>query len=510
MKSSIMNPWKRLGIRPAIGLMIGQKQIAMSVTAATPRGRRVIARELQDCDEGSVEDVLGRMFEAWVSPLGAKGPKRRPGTRLGLIESRAFQATLPITPANRQHTPQNFFLEAVQATNVRAEDRIVELLKIELNSRPLACVAASPRGVIESLIEMMSRLGTCVELIEPAPSALYRAGVYHRKAPRGSKLCARFFLGENQAIGILAAAAQPLFWHTFDVPAGEGTAAILAAYSTLWMMGRHARITVPIDTVIVHGRPDLTLTQQEDDFRQRTGARFIRCTEPNYDSAAVALGLALASPLTDDQGLDLARTLKPPVKLRDIFPYGEVVAHSVLLAVASLFLLGMTAETNHRLRSIGGALKAFPWITNQDQSKLDAEKNEVQQRLKAISVFRDSRVSWAGSLRTIAATMPESTVITTLSGDAEIEAGSRSGPAKSKKKLVVSFETPLAGNGSLPQEIDGFLASLRGDAKLRRHFPLIEVTGFRASAVKQGVRPSASYSIVCLPGADKSKNQSGR
>ena len=76
--------------------------------------------------------------------------------------------------------------------------------------------------------------------------------------------------------------------------------------------------------------------------------------------------------------------------------------------------------------------------------------------MKAVSAFRDTRVNWAGSLRTIAAAMPENNLITALSGDAEIEAGSRSGPARSKKKLVVSFETPLAENGSLPHEIDGF------------------------------------------------------
>ena len=82
--------------------------------------------------------------------------------------------------------------------------------------------------------------------------------------------------------------------------------------------------------------------------------------------------------------------------------------------------------------------------------------------------------------------MPESTIITALAGDAEIEAGSRSGPAKGKKKLIVSFETPLAGNGSLPQEIDGFLAALRADATLKRHFPLIEVSGFRANPARAG------------------------
>ena len=263
---------KRTGLWPAIGIMIDQNRIAMCITAATARGRRKIAQEIHDCDERDQEKVVGRMLERFVGPSGAKRRKPGPWVRLGLPEARVFQAALAVTPANQQNTAQNFFLEAVQATNVRAEDRIVDLIKLELGGRGLACVAASPRGAVESSIAVISRVGGRVGLLEPGPAALFRAGSYHRKAPRGSKLCVRFFLGEYQAIGIIAAGPRPLFWHTFDLAPGDETATILAAYSTLWMMGRQARITIPIDTVIIHGRPELALAQQPEEFRQRTGA----------------------------------------------------------------------------------------------------------------------------------------------------------------------------------------------------------------------------------------------
>jgi hypothetical protein len=357
----------------------------------------------------------------------------------------------------------------------------------------------------------LSKLGTRVGLIEPAQVSLWRAGAHYRRAPRRSRLCARFFLAESQAIGLLAAGDQVLFWHTFDLPARGEVSAALAAYSTLWMMGRHARITLPIDTVIIHGRPDLVLTeQQREAFGPRTGAKLFRADQPAFNLAATALGLALANPLADNTGLDLARTLKPPVTIRDIFPYGELVAHIALMAAVSLFLVGMATESNHRLAAVRGELKSFPWLKNQDQAKLDTEKKTGQEKVKAISAFRDTRVQWSGALRKIAAAMPESTLITALAGDSEIEAGSGMGRGKSKKKLVVSFETPLAGNGSLPPEIDGFLTALRAEAALKRHFPLIEVTGFRANPVKLGAQPSATYSVVCLPVADKTKAPAGR
>ena len=47
--------------------------------------------------------------------------------------------------ANHSHSPQNFFLEAVQATNVRAEDRIVELIKVDVSKQPACRVVLYPR-----------------------------------------------------------------------------------------------------------------------------------------------------------------------------------------------------------------------------------------------------------------------------------------------------------------------------------------------------------------------------
>jgi hypothetical protein len=115
------------------------------------------------------------------------------------------------------------------------------------------------------------------------------------------------------------------------------------------MMGRHARITVPIDTVILNGRPALLILQQPEDFRERTGARLIRWDLPGYDLPGAALGLALANPLADDSGLDLARTLKPPISIRDIFPYRELLLHGTLLGAVSCDIRpGQDADRDHQ------------------------------------------------------------------------------------------------------------------------------------------------------------------
>ncbi len=163
----------------------------------------------------------------------------------------------------------------------------------------------------------------------------------------------------------------------------------------------------------------------------------------------------------------------------------------------------MTSDAGSRLRMIEADLATLTWVKDMDQAKLDGEKKLLEERTKAIAAFRGSRVAWSVPLRTIAASAPANTVITSLSGEAEIELGGKTTPGKVKKQMVISFDTPLAEDLSLPREIDGFLASLRGQSSLKRHFPLIEVAAVRVNPVRQGMAPSATYSVVCLPKADK-------
>jgi hypothetical protein len=492
-------PRGRFRLRQTIGLVIEEDRIALSVVARTPRGRREIARDVVPCDGSSIEEVLLRMLAPWTQGRDGKSVRVKPWVHVGLPEARVFQAAVAITSANRQNSPQNFFLEAVQATNVRAEDRIFDLVKLELDKQPLACLCACPRAVITDLIEMLNRLGTRVALVEPMPGGLVRASSLLRPAPRGARLILRCFLGPSQAIGVLSFGARPLFWHIFDLPSGDEMSAILAAYSTLWMLWRQCRITVPIDTVIVHGRPELTLSPDAGAFRQRTGARLIRHSELGYEPASAALGMALARPLTDDTGLNLARSFKPAPTLRDIFPWGELVLQGAVVGVVSLLLVGMAGRADARLTAVGSGLKAFAWAKDHDQPKLDTEKRAVQERLRSVHAFLKGRVDWAASLRKIAAAAPPSTVITSLTGDAAVEAKSRSGPQSAKKQLVINFAMPLAEDGSVPKELDGFLATLRAEPVLTQSFPLIEVSSLKANEARSGSRPFVSYSLICLP-----------
>ncbi len=477
-------PIRRLLVRympkRSIGVMVEDRRIAICILATGPNGRRPVVHDVHDCGDQEPREVLPRMLEPWLGARPGKAADRAPWVQVGIPNAHAFQAIVPITQANRNASAQAYFLEAVQTTNVRAEDRIVDLMRMDLNNQPIACVASAQTGRVAALVNMMSHADLRVGLVEPAAAALFRAGAFHARAPRGSKLSVRFFLGDQQAVGVLGAGERALFWHEFVLEPGQETASILAAYSTVWMLGRNGRITLPIDTVVVHGRPDVALTQDPKEFQKRTGAKLMRCDAPGLGPEAAALGLALADPLSDEVRLDLSRELKPAPTIRDVFPWKELALQGAFLGGVSLVFLAMAADAATRLQMVQADLAKIPWVKAMDQAKLDGEKKTLEDRTKAIASFRGTRVAWSVPLHTIAAAAPPNTVITALSGDAELELGGRGSGGKAKRQLVVSFETPTE-DGSPPPEIDSFLTSLRQDSSIKRHFPLIEVTGLRTN-----------------------------
>ena len=409
---------------------------------------------------------------------------------------------MPITSANRLSTAQNFFLEAVQSTNLRAEDRIIDLLKIDCNKQPLACLSACSRTAIVELVDMMGRLGARVAVVEPAAMGLLRAAICSSPPPRSSKPSMRFFLGTRQSIGMEAAGSQPLFWHAFDLARGDETASILAAYSTLWMLGRHSRLSTPIDTVFIHGRPDLKLAIDHDAFHKRTGAQIVRTDSPDFDLPCAALGVALNNPLTDSHGPNLARELRAEVPIREIFPWGDLAFQGTLVVAVSLLLCGVMADVDTRFKNARTQAVAFTWLKDQDQGKLDAEKRSLEERIRILKAFQKTRMGWSSQIRTIAADAPATTTITSLSGDGEFEASGKGSQANPKNQLIINFATPLTEDGIMPSEIDAFISALRTETSILRHFPHIEVSGLRTGSVANNAGKVAQYSVVCLPGLE--------
>jgi len=496
-----MGNWSLTRFRPAIGVVVDDRRIAMSVVASTAAGRRrEIALDARDCQDEPIDVVLRRMLDPWVTGPGGKPRRRKPWVQVGLPEHQVFQASVPISASNRALSAQSLFLEAVQATNLRAEDHVFDLKKIDVAKRPLSIVSACRRQIVVDLIDALGRSGVQVASAEPAPSALLRIALMEQRGASRSKLCMRFFLGPRRALALLSFGPHPLFWQVFDLPPDAEEDAVRSTYSTLWLLWRRHGVKVPIAAVHLHGRPGLALSAQREAFEKQAGAEVFRSPGPGYDLASIARGIAMADPLLEDVGLDLARRYRPDVPIREIFPWTEACLQGVLIGGVSLFLLASASDVQTTFRHARAQSSEFSWMGDDDQAKLDAEQKGIEEQITYAKGFLKSRIAWTEQLRTIAADTPEGTTVTTLSGDADVEIEGAAAKGKGNKQLVVQFNTPLPEDGSIPPHIDRFLSTLREEPLVLRHFPNINVSGLQTGMLGKE-RKVAVYSVVFQPKA---------
>ena len=188
-------------------------------------------------------------------------------------------------------------------------------------------------------------------LIESAPAVLFVPGRTSRRCLEGQNCVSGSSWVKPMRLVCWRGACSRSSGIRLTSPSEDLLAAVMATYSTLWMQGRHCRIHVPIDTVVIHGRADLELAIKPEMFRERTGARLLRCGEPGYELAGAASERLWPIYYTSTNGLNLARGFKPPVPIREIFPWGELALQGALVAGVSLFLHAGSVELETQLKT---------------------------------------------------------------------------------------------------------------------------------------------------------------
>ena len=79
------------------------------------------------------------------------------------------------------------------------------------------------------------------------------------------------FLNETQGLAVLAAAALPVAWRKFALPAGREGPEIFSVQRTLQALGKHYGIEAPLDAVMIYGRGDLHAAARRGGGRRRDG-----------------------------------------------------------------------------------------------------------------------------------------------------------------------------------------------------------------------------------------------
>ncbi len=481
-------------IRKSIGVAISDQQVALCVVAFTPLGWVEVGRQVESSVPDRLEESLGRLLAPWIG----RGGKTSWPVTLGLPTLRVFYTTRPLSVANSSASPELMLQEVLQTPHAGSDDMAVDLIKCSPGKRPLATLASCRKRYLSGLVTTLVERGARLSRAEPAPCALVRLAAARQRNPRGAKLVARLVLGPGQGLGILADGQHPLVCRSFALPDGGEPQAIFAALSALRMLARSCGIGLPIDAVVIHGRPDLGPMFDPAEFRSRTEADLFRSDTPDLDAASMALGSALGA-MSTGPTFDLARNLKPQSGFREIFPWGETALQVAMLVCVSLFLWRTDCSLKEILRAAEAKTARIRWLRGVAESQLLKDKASLEQKTEAAEKFLASRIDWSEHTREVADWLPENVHLMSLQGTADlVPAGPSKGGPKPKKSLVLHLSTPIPEHGA----IDRCLASLGRQALLKRDFPSMKLADMKWNPPLAGKEPVATFSVVCEPKAD--------
>ena len=493
MKSMLARRWGRR----SIGLLVGDREVALCVMGASPLGRVELAQVVEPRDPGSLDDQLERMLIPWLAR------KPRPKVILGVPEVRVFHTSRAVTTSSRK-APEIWLQESLQSAGARMENMVVDVAEAAVGKQAVAGLVACRKKSLAGVVEFLTRQSARLVLVEPVPSALLRAARSRLGAPRKAKLVARFLLGERQAIGILEAGGLSLHWWTFGLPAGDEPMAILSALMALRVHARSWQLGDAVDALLIQGRPDLAEKLVPAELEARVNMKVLRVDGPGYDSGTIAQGLALAGLAGERRGYDLSRTFKSPESIAEIFPWGETVMQSAILAGTLLMMSDRAGSLERDHEATRASIAKFRWLGNRTEADLQKEKDVLSQKAKTARTFLNSRVYWSTQIRDVTLHLPFNTRLTSLQGTGELESfDGKKPPGATKRSLQLRLETPITATGATPHEIDALLMALRGRSHVRRQFPDIELKDLKAARSNKG-GGTASYSIVCMTTPPKS------
>jgi hypothetical protein len=485
----------KIAIRKAVGLYLGEHEIAVSEVSATPLGPVETASRIEPCSPSELISVLERTLQ---SLPGRKG--RRLSVAIGLPSARIFFGSRPLQGI-ADPTPVAVLQKLLCSSNIAVDDLTVDLIRSTANKMPLASVAACRKKYMAAVLAVLERCGCEVLHAEPAPCALVRVAARQYRSPRRSKMILRVFLGATEGLAVLMMAGIPLGWRPFALSPGMESMAVVSASRTLSSQSKFHGIELGLDYVMIHGRTDIHARLQKEGLPTELGARVIWSDGPAADGATTAYGLALGCLNENAATFDLARLMKPPASLRGIFPWGELACQAAILLLMGLILSHQSGQLTAACAAARAECNRNKILASATTAELTNEKRVLTQKITAIQCFLGSRIPWTAYTRDMTSLLPANVRLLQISGASPFAAGNSRGGGK-KNVFTMAAESPLAADGTVPREIGDLLVSLRRHPLLVRDFPKVQLTGVKQGQAKSAKGAgAASFSIVCQPGA---------
>ncbi len=485
----------------AIGLFIDEREITYSEVAGTPFG----PVELRRCRESFEPDRLSEVLQRLLAPSRDRRNRCTIPVVVGVPTVRVFFSTRPIRNANSDATPQMLLHEVLQSPAISIDEMAVESIRSQPGKRPLASIVSCRKKYLTGILTALKESGVEFPRVEPAPCALLRFACQQYRAPRRARVVLRIFLQEQNGFAVVAAADSPVVWRFLDLPAGEEPAAIRSMVRAMQAVLKHCGIDSNLDAVLIHGRCPWRSLLETESFQTELGVPIVCHAGPELANGSVAYGLALGG-LTQGESFDLARTLKPEPSFRDIFPWGEVTVQLALLICMGIIFFSRCQNVHEEYQAVAIENARRDWARPVSTPLLEKERTDLDQRIAAVQRFLDTRIIWSAYTHDISSSLPVSVSLNSLQGQCDFESTDKKlGQAKPKKSFILRATVPMAQNGLMPREIDGFMSTLRDHPLLKRDFHVVELADIKSTEGGATVKALASFTVLCLPRTEKAK-----
>lgn len=480
MLPSRLTRWKQ-----ATGVALGEHRAVAITMASFPGAPAEVAADEIAIGEGGISAALAALAE--------KGALRPP-VAVGLDARSVFFVAKPRTGAGEIDAAA--LLDVHFAAARPAGGVVGDAAAVSTRGGAYTILAACRRVLAEQVHEGLAKIPCTQRTLEPAPYALLRAAVAADAAPRNWRTTVRILVDGTRGLAVLSRGRVPLAWRPMSLTSARVLDEVVGALRGL---AAHARADLgisQIDGAILHGDPSLA------DVVAKAGAV---CTVPlrlasavRTDERSVATNLAIGA---IQQGVftpNLLNDLRPPLSLRQIFPWGTAAAMSAAV-VASWQSLAFEAASYERRESkaqarIDAALKG----AKVRASDLKQAHASALHEAELMNRFVGNRVPWAQILRELPEHVPEETVLTGLSGRDQLVL-----PSVDKKtdKVIASRDVAFQGqlrvekDDASPDEIADLLAGMNAFPTLVASFPRIDGAEVTRRPGREG--DSASFVIRC-------------
>ena len=478
----------KFALHKAIGLYLGDQEIAVSEVASTPLGPVEIASYSEPCTPETTEEVLRRLTQPLL------GGKRRLPIAVGLPNSRIFFGTR-LTRTGGEVSAESVLQKAFSSPNIRVDDLTVDLIRGEVNRMPVASVAACRKKYMNGVIALLTQSGIRPHNAEPDPCAMVRCAAQLHRFPRKSKTVLCIFLNAGHGLAVLLSGGLTLAWKHFFLAEDSENLAILSAARTLQTQIKHYGIESAADYAMIFGREEIHERLRKEQLPSDLGTRVIWHSDPPLGGKSIAFGLALSCLGEEERGFDLSRQLKPRPSISEIFPWGDLVFTTLLVLCMGLVVGFHAMGLKEKYAGVQVESSQHACLDPKEVDNLEKKQKEMQAKVEAVRAFLETRIAWTAFTHEIGERLPDNARLMTFQAYNDLDAGKGG-----KKSLLFRATAPLSDDGTVPREIDQFLNELRKNKLLNRDFPSIEIADIkRAESNDKGAKSVAAFNIVCLP-----------